>query len=367
MVLDLEDVVQSKAQKLSAAVQKGFESGKPVDLFHGFRSLAIDVISDFGFDKCYNLLDREDFREHFHTMIQLSNRPVWAFQQWPLIRKTVLSMPESWVKQLSSAMKGVYEFRQHCLEAVLEVKNKMETGEMKPDSKPTLFQRLLTPGIVSGYNVPSPANLSDEAYTVLGAAGDTTGNTLTTATYHAVSNPSIYNKLTAELKQAFPDPNSKLDYVTLEKLPYLTGVIKEGLRLSFGVPGRLPRVVPETGAVFEGYAVPRGTVVGMSSWTLHNNPAYFENPTTFDPDRWSDPEKSKIMEKAFIPFSKGSKACVGKELAYSEIYIALGTLFRRFENMQSNVLTEEDRRIIDYFPTYYPLDATKFHVSARVY
>lgn len=53
-------------------------------------------------------------------------------------------------------------------------------------------------------------------------------------------------------------------------------------------------------------------------------------------------------------------------LAYSELYITLGTLFRRFENMQSNVLTEEDRTIVDCFASCYPLDATKFHVSARV-
>jgi hypothetical protein len=47
---------------------------------------------------------------------------------------------------------------------------------------------------------------------------------MTVAAQHVVSNPVIYEKLTAELRVAFPDPNSTLDFVTLEKLPYLVSL-----------------------------------------------------------------------------------------------------------------------------------------------
>lgn len=96
---------------------------------------------------------------------------------------------------------------------------------MKPDSKPTIFQRLLTPEIVPGYIVPPPFELRDEAISVLGAAADTTGNTMTVATYNAITNPEIYRKLTTELKYAFPDPNAELDFISLEKLPYLVSYL----------------------------------------------------------------------------------------------------------------------------------------------
>jgi hypothetical protein len=47
---------------------------------------------------------------------------------------------------------------------------------------------------------------------------------MTIATYHVINNPVIYKKLVTELKAAFPDPNARLDFQILEKLPYLVGV-----------------------------------------------------------------------------------------------------------------------------------------------
>lgn len=108
-------------------------------------------------------------------------------------------------------------------------------------------------------------------------------------------------------------------------------VIKEGLRLSYGVPGRLPRVVPETGAAFNGYLLPCGTVVSISSWMLHRDEHYFPNPTVFDPERWADPKEAQRLEKAFVPFGKGSRACVGMNLAYCELYVVIGTLLGGFQ------------------------------------
>jgi hypothetical protein len=47
---------------------------------------------------------------------------------------------------------------------------------------------------------------------------------MTVAAYHVVRNPDIHKKLNAELKPNFPDPNAKLDFVSLERLPYLVSV-----------------------------------------------------------------------------------------------------------------------------------------------
>jgi len=44
---------------------------------------------------------------------------------------------------------------------------------------------------------------------------------------------------------------------------------------------------------------------------MHNNETYFPNPTIFDPSRWLDPTEARRLDKAFIPFGKGSRGCVG--------------------------------------------------------
>jgi hypothetical protein len=159
----------------------------------------------------------------------------------------------------------------------------------------TVFHQLLQHAAAEAHAVPQIKELVDEAYVIVSAASETTGNALTIAAYHILSNDDIRDKLTTELKEAFPGPSLTLDFVTLEKLPYL--VIKPrhyvslicltnladwsnqrgpqvittpcglpaskrkcltSIRLSYGVLSRLPRVTPPPGAVFNGYKLPPG-------------------------------------------------------------------------------------------------------------
>lgn len=75
-----------------------------------------------------------------------------------------------------------------------------------------------------------------------------------------MNDATIRAKLRAELVQAIPDVNST-EFVSLAKLetiPYLRAVVKESLRLGYGLPGRVPRVVPKEGAVLCDQKIPGG-------------------------------------------------------------------------------------------------------------
>jgi hypothetical protein len=52
-------------------------------------------------------------------------------------------------------------------------------------------------------------------------------------------------------------------------------------------------------------------------------------------------------------------------LAYCELYVSLGTFFRRFEDLQSNELTEYDRTYDDYFSPYYAEDTNLLHIYPK--
>ncbi|WP_122449087.1 cytochrome P450 [Mycobacterium kansasii] len=49
----------------------------------------------------------------------------------------------------------------------------------------------------------------------------------------------------------------------------------------------------------------------MSSWLMHQDEHVFPDHARFDPGRWFNDRKTKTMESAFVPFGKGSRACVG--------------------------------------------------------
>jgi cytochrome P450 len=99
------------------------------------------------------------------------------------------------------------------------VKADMDSGG-KSAARKTIFHDLLTDDPEAGWVVPPIKQIQDEATAMLGAAADTTGHAMNYATIEITSDPIKYKRLSAELKQAFPDPNVKLDYLSLEKLPY---------------------------------------------------------------------------------------------------------------------------------------------------
>ncbi|KAL4776899.1 cytochrome P450 [Aspergillus nidulans var. acristatus] len=360
-VLELEDIVQDKAEKLVGRMKKAFNSTGAIDLHHGFRAISVDVITDYAFGDSYNFLDRDDFGIDFFNGFRDTGPALWTFQQFPIIQRVAKKMPFWLAERLSAPLALRRSQHMSSRAQVLKVKAAVERGEKA--SRTTIFHELLRPDAAEGYAVPNVDELSSEAQNILGAASDTTGNTLTIAAYNVVRNPDIYARLSAEIKEAFPNPKGHLEFVALEKLPYLTAVIKEGLRLSFGVPGRLPRVVPPPGAEFNGYHVPPGTVVSMSSWIMHHNEDIYPDAERFNPDRWLDPSRAKVLERYLFSFGKGTRGCIGMPLAYCELYVTLGRMFREFDNLKTPAKSREELIVDDGFSAYHPEKNNKFVFS----
>lgn len=95
MVLELEDVVHSKANTLCGLVSRKFSAGEPVDLHHAFRAVSVDVITDYAFGKSYDLLDSPDLGAHFFKLTRGLGPSIWTFQQFPWL--LVLNNLPPWV------------------------------------------------------------------------------------------------------------------------------------------------------------------------------------------------------------------------------------------------------------------------------
>lgn len=151
----------------------------------------------------------------------------------------------------------------------------------------------------------------DEIGTITGAAFETAAQSIRTILYYLYSNPALLERLRSELDHATKDHGNEgnLPLSALEQLPFLAGVVREGLRLSPGLATRLARVAPDRDLFYGQWRIPPGTPVGMTVLLMHLNGDVYPQPRIFNPDRWSD--EAKRSDKTFAPFSRGTRICLG--------------------------------------------------------
>jgi cytochrome P450 len=98
------------------------------------------------------------------------------------------------------------------------------------------------------------------------------------------------------------------------------------------VPSALPRVVSAGGATVCGEWLPEGTTIGVHHLATYRNEEFFRKPHEFHPERWlGDPEFKDDKLDAMEPFSVGPRNCVGKNLAWHEMRLLLGTVMLYFD------------------------------------
>nr|WNS47923.1 CapH [Capnodium sp. TTI-000886] len=363
-IMECESIVQEKVAKLCKRIRQAIDDKQPIDLSRGFRAISVDVVTDYSFHNPLNLLDQDDFGSWFANMLREGAPMFWIFQQFPFTQTLLEIMPTRVVKTLSSAVASWETFMVMTKVQVVNVKNDIAAG-IKPKRR-TIFHQLLDSSAEEGHAAPSDSKLADEALSITGAAADSTGNAMSYAIYNVITKPHIYEKVKKELREAFPNDDEELKLSILEQLPYLTGIVKEAQRMSYGVIGRLPRMTPDGGAMFNGYYVPAGTTVSMSTWNMHHNTDAFPNPDTFDPMRWLDPNGARMREKCFVPFSRGHRMCLGHALAMCELYCSIGTVLHKFEKLEPYKVTDEDMVYEDYVGAVHPLQANSFKVVGKM-
>lgn len=247
-----------------------------------------------------------------------------------------------------------FNFVGGCLAERMKQENQLEEqkdkGLITPQEKPSdqrrkdMLHYLLNVQVDTGEKGYSPTELFGEVNSLVVAGADTTSTAIAGTLYYLSTNPRVASKLATELLATFSSAEEIRQGLKLTGCKYLRAVIDESMRLAPPVPSDLMRVVTagselqvdiepthQSGNNIKGIAViPAGTIVssGIYSILLHDE-IYAPDPYTFRPERWL--ENRENAEKAFYPFSTGTRGCVGKNLAYLELNIAIGRLVYRAE------------------------------------
>ncbi|KAL5346665.1 hypothetical protein ACLOAV_008372 [Pseudogymnoascus australis] len=174
---------------------------------------------------------------------------------------------------------------------------------------------------------------------IIGAA-HSTAISLKAVTYYVHKNPRVLRKLQYELDEAKLE--LPVSYTAAQQLPYLNAVIKESLRMHPGIGLVMERVVPEGGLhLNNGYAIPKGTIVGMNPWVVHRDKDVFgPDAESFNPERWLQPdteissmfqERMSRMNSATLTFGAGKRVCIGQDFSMMEISKVTATILLKYK------------------------------------
>ena len=141
--------------------------------------------------------------------------------------------------------------------------------------------------------------------------------------FYLLHHPEKMSLLRSELRD-IPESASWKD---LEQLPYLSGCIAEGNRLSFGVAARTPRIAPNEPLYYRNFTIPAGTPVSETTLSIHTNETIFPNAWEFRPERWMGQEGIELR-KYQMSLGKGSRNCVGMNLANAEMFLTIAAMAR---------------------------------------
>jgi cytochrome P450 len=184
--------------------------------------------------------------------------------------------------------------------------------------------------------------LVDEGQVILFAGTENSARAICIGMFHLLDKRELLARAREELASLANVPDEELTLSSLEALPYLTGVVKESIRLSYGPLTRLPRVATEETLRYKEYAIPPGTPVSQISYFVHTNETVFPEPFRFHPDRWVEAAKRGFpLNNYLASFTKGSRQCLGMGLAYAEIYLTFARLLRSFDYELYNTTIED--------------------------
>ncbi|KAI8070961.1 cytochrome P-450 cyp509A1 [Gongronella butleri] len=224
------------------------------------------------------------------------------------------------------------------LEEIIDHKRKVlrENAESGVEEHEKDLLSLMLESELRGEGVLTQEELMGDLAIFFVAGHDTTSNALCSAVYWLARRPDIQQKARDEaIKILGDEPEDRLP--TLEdtkEMTYLNMVIKETLRMHASVVALVTPRVAAQDVELAGYPIPKGTKVTVSMYDLHRNPAVWDNPDHFDPERWVPGGEADIKGAngmVWSPFANGSRQCIGMNFSLVEQRVLLACMLRRYE------------------------------------
>jgi cytochrome P450 len=346
-VVESESFVDNATKAYFNVIDEYATKGKPMEMGHWLHMYTFDIIGELFFGRMFGFInERRDIGGYMAAVDVILPHAIRLAVLYEWMRPIINIVMYPLSANLRQAIK--------CFEALgVESKRYVDDRVGKKSTRPDMLSKLLK---VAEEKSPDfdITDVYTEAYTAIFAGSETTATAMRSCVYHLCRNPEAKAKLVGEIDEAQRDGklSEMVTYGEAIKLPYLSAVIKEAMRVQPSIVLTFPRHVPVGGATICGRYFPEGCRVGVNPYVLHYQTSIFgEDAEDFNPDRWFRPEASN-MESYMFQFGSGSRTCIGwcplharaivteanractltgKNVAMAEIFKFVPKLFREYD------------------------------------
>ncbi|KAF2712060.1 cytochrome P450 [Pleomassaria siparia CBS 279.74] len=307
-------------EKLKQSLEKDPE--RKVDMVRYYNFTTFDVMGDLTFGEPLHMLEQNEYHSWVNIMfggIRIGLTILGALYYF--------SIPNILMKTLLLKSKTVMQKRlRHFQYAVDRVSKRLDKGR---ESKGTdLWDFVL--GQEDGKGL-TRGEMDSNAALFMIAGTETTATGVSGITNLLLTHPDIMCKLVHEIRSSFSS-SADMTMEALAALPYLSGCLKETLRLYPPVPSSLPKITPPAGSNICGHYIPGGYTVFLPHYAAYHSERNFKDARSFVPERWTGDERYADDKKAVLqPFSHGTRDCVGKNMAYHEMRLIIAKVLFNFD------------------------------------
>ncbi|EDO38396.1 predicted protein [Nematostella vectensis] len=291
-------------------------SGEAVDLSEMFSRVTMDVIGKVGFNNDLRATDNDkcEFRAAAYTclkgMQENMQDVLWQFNvlKYPLHHK---------------ARHAAIFLREFAARVIAERRNALRKGETTPKD---ILAHILR--MSDGDKPIADEEMIDNFLTLFIAGQETTANQLAFTVYEIGKHPQIEMRIQDEVERVLGG-KSRVDYEDLNLLKYVNQTLKESLRLHPPISG-LSRMTTKD-ITLNDVIIPKDTCVILSQFVTHRDPEVWNDPDTFDPERFALENVGRISSSMYFPFSLGPRSCIGNYLAQFEAKVIMARLYQQFK------------------------------------
>lgn len=279
-------------------------SGAPVDITLDMMTLSLMMTSECLLKTSFSAEEAKKTVQHFfyqHAhLCKTGNLFSWA----PLPRNIRYQLSKRFTDKVSAKI-----YRDNCHADQRDVVSVMKQSLNEANGRPF-----------------SEEDILDQVRTMLATGHETTGLGLGWSWYLLAKNPAPQEHFLEEVQRQL---KSGFQYESLEQFKYTQMVFQETLRL-YPPIWAIPRYSKEDDEV-AGYKIPAHSKLLINIFSMHRLSDFWQDPDTFNPERFSKEHREKRHKYAYLPFGAGPHVCIANALALMQAKVAMVLLASRFK------------------------------------